>query len=266
MKISPTVFLLLSILLGLTACGGSSSGSSSPASSGPNVYSNGYRLVKHTSEAFFRTALLVSEYEYQFDNGIIIKESYRQEPGSDIKVDVDTSQLNIDSAGRLIGGRYDYQLGITDYKLEYNDQGQVISFSESELDRFDFIYSNGRLEQIEHKLVDDFYIYDYRYNTDNTLQSVTDGLKTEVNVLLYDENNVVSGISKEYQSGGQINTYNFEYDSNGNLVTIERISPIGELFSTDRFEYVSSTETIFNHWIMRLAIEPFEMTLVDFVY
>lgn len=274
MKVKLTAVLLVAGSLLTGGCGGSNGGGTTPeetaAAAAPNLFDNGYRLVRHISEFSYTTKLSVSEYNYMFESGQINRKRYKQEPGSDVEEDESISVLYIDAAGRLSGGSYDYTFGTTvsgttNYELDYNEQGQLTRFSESPLDRFSFIYDNGQLDKIEHRLTSDLYVYDYTYDSSDRLQSVTSGVTGEIKTFLYDQNNVNSGISSVDQFGNQKFTYNFEYDSFGNLVTIETISPLGALFSTERFEYESSSEKIFNHWKMKLIVEPFDMVTINFV-
>lgn len=260
MKICYAVMVVLVLLSG---CSGSGSSAVST-----NNYANGFMLVRLADTLNFssddRTS--ITDYEYDFANREIIVTRTPADQGDEPT----TSKLDIDRAGRLVGGSYFSSLGslfsgTTTYDINYDSEGRVIEYRESELDRFEFNYLDGNLDNIVYFLSNSVWTYRFAYNAQGMRISSRDGVTSETTHFQYNAAGQISSAQVIDQFGRELFSYVFTYDSNGNHVSTLAYTPSGTLFSTRLYTYEASPSTVFNHGIMRQKIEPFEATFGRYV-
>jgi len=244
----------------LAGCSGSGSDSTPLAE---NIYANGYRLAKVTSTLNFSSNNSKStiDYAYNFSSNEITVTRFS--PGEDNEPSI--SKLKIDRSGRLIGGSYDYSLGTfisgtTEYAIRYDAAGKVIEHAESQFDMFTFNYTDKLLDNIVHRLSSSVYTHKFTYDAQGRRTSSLDGVVSVTTHYDYNLAGQISSANEIDQFGEQLFSYEFAYDLNGNHISTLAYTARGELFSTDVYTYEVSAEPIFNHGIMRQAIEPFEAT------
>ncbi len=252
-------------LLLLTGCSGSQTDTTSQA---PNIYANGYRLVKSTNTLHYASddRLLITDYDYDFSGKEITITKWVEGEVEEPRV----SRLYIDDAGRLTGGSYDYNLGTfingtSNYTIRYDTEGKVIEYHESQYDNFTFNYVNGLLDNIVHYLSSSVYTFDFTYDAQGQRTSSLDAVTRETTHFEYNTEGQIASALDINQFGEELFSYEFGYDANGNLVSTLSYTPFGQLFSTDVYTYEASPEPVFNHGILRQAIEPYEATNASFV-
>jgi len=271
MQIAKIVFLIVVGLLNLTGCGGSKETTNAEIASDalpPNIYANGYQLVKLTSTLNFLTAdpVTTTSYAYDFANKQIIRTSEKTDEEDETRV----SMQLIDDAGRLIGGSYDYSLGTivsgtADYEIRYGPNGNVLAYSKSEFDNYSFTYSGDLLTRIVHFLSSSVYTFELNYEVNDVRTSTVDAVTSVTTHFTYNEQGQAVSAQEIDQFGDEIFSYEFDYDVHGNHISTLAFTPFGALFSTDLYTYQESPEAVFNHGIMRQQIQPFETTNINFV-
>ncbi len=249
----------------LAGCSGSDSDS---VSSAQNIYANGFRLARLTSTLNYASGdrTTITDYEYDFSkNDITITRSMVGEED-----EPRISKLEIDRAGRLVGGSYDYTFGTlvsgtTNYDIRYDSEGKVIEFHESQYDNFTFNYTDSLLDNIVHRLSSSVYTYRFTYDAQGERTSSLDAVVSVTTHFEYNTAGQLSSAVEIDQFGKELFSYEFGYDPNGNHISTLSYTPFGVLFSTDVYTYETSAEAVFNHGIMRQNIEPFEATITTFV-
>lgn len=256
--------VFLSAIL-LPGCSGSGSDSGSLAD---NQYANGFRLARLTNTLNYVSdeRVTIIDYDYDFSTNEIVRTRSRLDEDDEPTV----SRLEIDRAGRLIGGSYDYTFGsflggTQHYDIRYDAEGKVIEYAESQYNRFTFNYSDSSLDNVVHYLSSSVYTFELTYDAQGLRTSSTDAVTSVTTHFEYDRAGQLSHATDIDQFGKELFSYEFGYDLNGNHVSTLSYTPFGELFSTDEYSYEASQETVFNHGIMRQQIEPFEATNISFV-
>ena len=243
-------------------------GTTTNASSGTSLFANGFRLARRTSElnvqGFERTTF--TDYDYDFENSTITLS--RTTSGDDAEPELST--LLIDDAGNLVGGSFSFSFGQitngeTDYELSYNATGMVVEYRESQFNITTFNYIDDQLDNIVHQLPGLVTTHRFEYDAQGQRIASTDGVTSVTTSYLYNAEGQLTSANEINQFGEELVSYEFAYDENGNHISTLTFTSIGTLVSTETFFYEASSETVFNHGIMRQAVEPFETTNAVYV-
>jgi len=270
MKICYPIILLLFVLGGCSDSGSSGqpgsssqSGTGNPPSAASNIYANGFRLANATRILNFSSEDLTTTWQYAYD--FTNKEITITRTPSDPEAEPVTSTLEIDGAGRLVGGSYSsgsgpFSGGLTTYAIRYDSMGRVIEYFESEFDNFAFNYSDNQLDNIVHYLADTVLTHRFTYDAQGRRMSSQDPVTSETVQFEYNAAGQIASGKVIDQIGRETFSYVFSYDANGNHISTLEYTSSGTLFSTNLYEYEASANSVFNHGVMRQLIEPFEST------
>ena len=207
-----------------------------------------------------------TDYDYDFENSTITLS--RTTSGDDAEPELST--LLIDDAGNLVGGSFSFSFGQitngeTDYELSYNATGMVVEYRESQFNITTFNYIDDQLDNIVHQLPGLVTTHRFEYDAQGQRIASTDGVTSVTTSYLYNAEGQLTSANEINQFGEELVSYEFAYDENGNHISTLTFTSIGTLVSTETFFYEASSETVFNHGIMRQAVEPFETTNAVYV-
>ena len=245
------------------------------ASGGPNLYQNGYMLVRATlsGNSPFGGYDKLFDYAYVFEeNKITMIETDLDEADSE----PETSTMLLDGNGRIIGGYYPESVvdRTVRYTLKYNEFGQVanVQISEEAIlveGSFDYEYIDSRISRVKQTSEDGTVFHELAYDASGNRTTATvpfggDGgsFRAEYS---YDDEGVLISAKMFNVFGIHVWTGSFSYDDNNNLVRVDIVFEEG-FTETSTYEYAVAPQPVYNHGIMRQAINPlFPSTLFDII-
>lgn len=151
------------------------------------------------------------------------------------------------------------------YNVAYDVDGLVESTELSEESLmangiFTYRYLAGTLDSITQATEDATVVHQFTYDENsNRIESIVtraDGTGNFFRIeYAYGANGMLDSTKLYNVFGYNIRDAKFFYDKNGNLERYEDYLE-GNLSSTIEYDYIESTEQVFNHNLMRLAIDP----------